>query len=131
LYTLTVSRLLPWIGVRGMKVVGATLVGIQLVGVAFGPHWKLQMAGLPVMGLGFYMIHGCLQVFASELSVEAPATDLSPHPVFFFMGQTVGTNALRFGSSTCRQDRNVSLGRRGDGGARIYLREIPEADAAG
>jgi predicted MFS family arabinose efflux permease len=29
LYTLTVSRLLPWIGVRGMMVVGATLVGIQ------------------------------------------------------------------------------------------------------
>ncbi|ERF85760.1 MFS transporter [Bradyrhizobium viridifuturi] len=97
LYTLTVSRLLPWIGVRGMMVVGATLVGIQLVGVAFGPHWKLQMAGLLVMGLGFYMIHGCLQVFASELSVEARATALSLHSFFFFMGQTVGPIAYGFG----------------------------------
>ncbi|MGY3575650.1 MULTISPECIES: MFS transporter [unclassified Bradyrhizobium] len=97
LYTLTVSRLLPWIGVRGMMIVGATLVAIQLVGVAFGPHWKLQMAGLLVMGLGFYMIHGCLQVFASELSVEARATALSLHSFFFFMGQTVGPIAYGFG----------------------------------
>jgi predicted MFS family arabinose efflux permease len=42
------------------------------------------------MGWGFYMIHGCLQVFASELSVEARATALSLHSFFFFMGQTVG-----------------------------------------
>ncbi|MGX1354626.1 putative MFS family arabinose efflux permease [Bradyrhizobium elkanii] len=97
LYTLTVSRLLPWIGVRGMMIVGATLVAIQLVGVAFGPHWKLQMASLLVMGLGFYMIHGCLQVFASELSVEARATALSLHSFFFFMGQTVGPIAYGFG----------------------------------
>ncbi|MGY4479362.1 MFS transporter [Bradyrhizobium sp. USDA 3364] len=97
IYTLTVSRLLPWMGVRGMMITGATLVAIQLVGVAFGPHWKLQMAGLLVMGLGFYMIHGCLQVFASELSVEARATALSLHSFFFFMGQTVGPIAYGFG----------------------------------
>ncbi|QOZ25856.1 MFS transporter [Bradyrhizobium sp. CCBAU 51753] len=97
LYTLTVARLLPWLGVRGMMIAGATLVAIQLVGVAFGPLWKLQMAGLLVMGLGFYMIHGCLQVFASELSVEARATALSLHSFFFFMGQTVGPIAYGFG----------------------------------
>ncbi len=96
-YTLTVARLLPWLGMRGMMVVGATLVGIQLVGVAFGPTWKIQMAGLLVMGWGFYMIHGCLQVFASELSVEARATALSLHSFFFFMGQTVGPIAYGFG----------------------------------
>ncbi|WGS23907.1 MULTISPECIES: MFS transporter [unclassified Bradyrhizobium] len=96
-YTLTVSRLLPRLGVRGMMVVGATLVGLQLGFVAFGPSWKLQMLGLLVMGWGFYMIHGCLQVFASELSVEARATALSLHSFFFFMGQTVGPIAYGFG----------------------------------
>lgn len=97
LYTLTVGRLLPWIGVKGMMIAGATLVGMQLAGAAFGLHWKLQMASLLVMGLGFYMIHGCLQVFASELSVEARATALSLHSFFFFMGQTVGPIAYGFG----------------------------------
>ena len=43
------------------------------------------------------MIHGCLQVFASELSVEARATALSLHSFFFYMGQTVGPIAYGFG----------------------------------
>jgi len=91
-YTLTVSRLLPKIG-------GAALVGLQLMAVATGPGWKLQTLGLIFMGWGFYMIHGCLQVFASELSLEARATALSLHSFFFFMGQTIGPIAYGFGIS--------------------------------
>ena len=96
-YTLTVSRLLPRIGVRGLMLSGATLVGLQLIAVAMGPQWKLQALSLLFMGWGFYMIHGCLQVFASELSVEARATALSLHSFFFFMGQTIGPIAYGFG----------------------------------
>jgi predicted MFS family arabinose efflux permease len=96
-YTMTVSRFLSAIGVRGMMISGATLVGLQLVATAFGPVWKLQFVCMLVMGWGFYMIHGCLQVFASELSVEARATALSLHSFFFFMGQTVGPIAYGFG----------------------------------
>lgn len=96
-YTLTVSRFLPWLGVNGMMVVGASLVGLQLAIIAFGPGWKIQALSLLFMGWGFYMIHGCMQVFASELSVEARATALSLHSFFFFMGQTVGPIAYGFG----------------------------------
>ncbi len=96
-YTMTVSRFLPAIGVKGMMIAGATLVGLQLVATAFGPAWKLQFLCMLMMGWGFYMIHGCLQVFASELSVEARATALSLHSFFFFMGQTVGPIAYGFG----------------------------------
>lgn len=96
-YTLTVSRLLPRIGVKGLMLSGATLVGLQLIVVAMGPQWKLQALSLIFMGWGFYMIHGCLQVFASELSVEARATALSLHSFFFFMGQTIGPIAYGFG----------------------------------
>ena len=62
------------------------------------------------MGWGFYMIHGCLQVFASELSVEARATALSLHSFFFFMGQTVGPIAYGFGHPACRQDTDLADG---------------------
>jgi predicted MFS family arabinose efflux permease len=96
-YTMTVSRFLPALGVRGMMITGAALVGLQLVVVAFGPGWKIQALSLLLMGWGFYMIHGCLQVFSSELSVEARATALSLHSFFFFMGQTVGPIAYGFG----------------------------------
>src|SRR5882724_6858294 len=96
-YTMTVSRLLSRIGVKGLMLSGATLVALQLVAVAMGPQWKLQALSLLFMGWGFYMIHGCLQVFASELSVEARATALSLHSFFFFMGQTIGPIAYGFG----------------------------------
>jgi predicted MFS family arabinose efflux permease len=96
-YTLTVSRFLPWLGVKGMMISGASLVAIQLAVVTLGPAWKLQALSLLFMGWGFYMIHGCLQVFASELSVEARATALSLHSFFFFMGQTIGPIAYGFG----------------------------------
>jgi predicted MFS family arabinose efflux permease len=96
-YTLTISRFLPALGVNGMMIAGATLVGLQLAVVALGPGSKLQFASLLLMGWGFYMIHGCLQVFASELSVEARATALSLHSFFFFMGQTIGPIAYGFG----------------------------------
>jgi predicted MFS family arabinose efflux permease len=96
-YTLTVSRFLPLLGMRGMMIVGASLVGLQLAAVAFGPNWQISLACLLLMGWGFYMIHGCIQVFASELSVEARATALSLHSFFFFMGQTLGPIAYGFG----------------------------------
>src|SRR4029077_2623892 len=40
-YTLTVSRFLPWLGMKGMMIAGATLVGLLLVATAFGPGWKI------------------------------------------------------------------------------------------
>jgi predicted MFS family arabinose efflux permease len=96
-YTLTVSRFLPWLGVKGMMIGGGSMVGLQLAVIAFGPNWKVQGISLLFMGWAFYSIHGCLQVFASELSVEARATAMSLHSFFFFMGQTVGPIAYGFG----------------------------------
>ncbi|MGJ5051773.1 MFS transporter [Bradyrhizobium oligotrophicum] len=96
-YTFTVSSFLPRLGVKGMMIVGAGLVGLQLAALAFGPGWKLQFACMLMMGWGFYMIHGCLQVFASELSIGARATAMSLHSFFFFLGQTVGPIAYGFG----------------------------------
>ncbi|MBR0833742.1 MFS transporter [Bradyrhizobium manausense] len=97
LYTFTVSRMLPRLGVKGMMIAGGCLVALQLGALAFGPGWKLQFASMLAMGWGFYMIHGCLQVFASELSIGARATAMSLHSFFFFMGQTVGPLAYGLG----------------------------------
>jgi predicted MFS family arabinose efflux permease len=96
-YTFTVSQFLPRLGVKGMMIAGASLVGLQLAALAFGLGWKVQFGSLLLMGWGFYMIHGCLQIFASELSIEARATAMSLHSFAFFMGQTIGPIAYGFG----------------------------------
>jgi predicted MFS family arabinose efflux permease len=109
-YTMSVSRFLPRLGVNGMMISGAALVGLQLAIIAFGPGWKIQALSLLFMGWGFYMIHGCLQVFASELSVEARATALSLHSFFFFMGQTIGPIAYGFGIGHLGKTPTLLLG---------------------
>jgi predicted MFS family arabinose efflux permease len=106
-YTLSVSRLLPRLGVNGMMISGAVLMGLQLVFVAFGPPWQFQLGNFILMGWGFYMLHGSLQVFASELSVEARATALSLHSFFFFMGQTIGP--IAYGSGILNVGKKPSL----------------------
>lgn len=98
-YTLTVSRFLPRLGERGMMIIGGILVAAQIVAIGFGPDWRIQMLSFVLMGWGFYMLHGCLQVYASELSEEARATALSLHSFFFFMGQTAGPIAYGFSLS--------------------------------
>jgi predicted MFS family arabinose efflux permease len=96
-YTMTVSRFLPRLGVNGMMITGASMAGLQLAAIALGPGWQVQVFCLMLMGWGFYMIHGCLQIFASELSVEARATAMSLHSCFFYVGQAVGPIAYGFG----------------------------------
>ena len=96
-YTMSVSRLLPRLGVNGMMMGGGLLMALQLAVVAFGPPWQFQLASFILMGWGFYMLHGSLQVFSSELSEEARATALSLHAFFFFMGQTVGPITYGYG----------------------------------
>jgi predicted MFS family arabinose efflux permease len=133
LYTMTVSRFLPRLGVNGMMITGGALVGLQLAAIAFGPGWKIQVTCLMLMGWGFYMIHGCLQVFASELSVEARATALALHSFFFFMGQTVGPIAYGFGiqhagKTTTLLTAAVIITTLGFACARL-LRQRPPADA--
>jgi predicted MFS family arabinose efflux permease len=90
IYTLMVSRLLPWIGVRGLMIGGAALMASQLAIVGYGPRWEIQALCFVLMGVGFYNLHGSLQVFASDLAPAARASALSLHAFFFFMGQAVG-----------------------------------------
>lgn len=90
IYTATISRVLPRLGARGAMITGAGLAGFPLMAMAIGSAWKLQFAILLLMGWGFSLLHGCLQVFASDLSVDTRAVAMSFHVFFYSMGQTVG-----------------------------------------
>jgi predicted MFS family arabinose efflux permease len=97
LYTATVSRMLARLGVNGMMIWGGILIAIQLAATGFGPNWQIQALNLLLMGWGFYMLHGSLQIFSTELSQEARASAMSMHAFCFFMGQSVGPIAYGFG----------------------------------
>jgi predicted MFS family arabinose efflux permease len=75
------------------------VMALQLAIVGFGPPWQAQALCLLLMGWGFYMLHGSLQIFSSELSQEARASAMSLHAFCFFMGQSLGPVAYGFGMS--------------------------------
>jgi predicted MFS family arabinose efflux permease len=99
LYTMSVSRLLPRIGVKGLMIGGAAAMAVQFVAIAFGPRWEVQAVCFLIMGWGFYCLHGSLQVFSSDLAPEARASALSLHAFCFFMGQAVGPIVYGFALS--------------------------------
>lgn len=96
-YTATVSRMLARLGINGMMIYGGIVIAIQLAATAFSPNWQIQALTLLLMGWGFYMLHGSLQIFSTELSQEARASAMSLHAFCFFMGQSVGPIAYGFG----------------------------------
>jgi len=49
-----------------MMISGAALMGLQLAIIAFGPPWQFQAGNFILMGWGFYMIHGSLQVLPAN-----------------------------------------------------------------
>jgi predicted MFS family arabinose efflux permease len=96
-YTTSVSRLLPRLGEKGLMIGGGALMASQLAVIAFGPPWPVQLASFMALGCGFYMIHGSLQTFASEISIEARGTAVAMHAFCFFLGQTAGPIAYGYG----------------------------------
>ncbi len=50
-----------------------------------------------MMGFGFYLLHGCIQVHVTELSPTARGSATSLHSCFFYLGQATGPVVYGFG----------------------------------
>jgi len=89
-YASTVSLLLGRMGERGLMLAGGTLMGCALMVVSLPLPWWLQMLDFAVMGLGFYMLHGVIQIYASELAPTARGSAMAMHSASFFFGNALG-----------------------------------------
>ena len=58
--------------------------------IALNPIWYAQAAIFVLFGLGFYMLHNCIQLHVTDLSQTARGTALSMHSCAFFFGQALG-----------------------------------------
>jgi predicted MFS family arabinose efflux permease len=48
-------------------------------------------------GFGFYLLHGTIQVYVTELSQTARGTAASLHSCFFYLGQATGPVVYGYG----------------------------------
>lgn len=100
LYGVLVSRLLRLLGETGMMRIGGTVMGLCLVVIALRVSWPVEFANFFVLGLGFYMLHAVIQIYASELAPAARGSAIALHSFFFFLGQAAGPIVYGVGLDT-------------------------------
>jgi len=88
------SLSLPFLVVRMtekyLMLCGATGAAIAFVLIALNLTWYVLALVFVLFGLGFYMLHNCIQVHVTDLSQTARGAALSMHSSAFFTGQAIG-----------------------------------------
>jgi MFS transporter, DHA1 family, inner membrane transport protein len=90
LYSLVIPWLLPRLGESRLMFTGGLLMGLGLIALAFLPTWPVQVALFALFGLAFYLLHGVIQIFVTELAPSARSSAAALHSTFFFLGQSIG-----------------------------------------
>ncbi|MFL6799779.1 MAG: MFS transporter [Xanthobacteraceae bacterium] len=90
LYSFVVRVLINRVPERRLMLVGGALAATGLVLVALQLPWHWQIAAYAVLGFGFYLLHGCIQVHVTDLSTTARGAAASLHSSCFYMGQALG-----------------------------------------
>lgn len=89
-YSMTVSGFMRRLTQPQMMLAGAAMAASGILVVAMNPHWQVQFSALMLVGVGFYLLHACIQVEATELLPSARGTAISMHSQFFFLGNAAG-----------------------------------------
>jgi predicted MFS family arabinose efflux permease len=90
IYTASISRMLPILQEKWLMLLGGIVGGSQLLALAFSPPWELYFLCMIVMGFGFFMLHGCMHSFVSEIAPQARGAAVSLHAVCVFTGGSIG-----------------------------------------
>jgi predicted MFS family arabinose efflux permease len=90
IYTIAVGNLLEMFGQRRVMMAGGCAAALALIGLAFGVGWPLALGAFVGLGVGFYLLHGSIQVYMTELAPSARASATALHSSSFFFGQSLG-----------------------------------------
>jgi predicted MFS family arabinose efflux permease len=100
IYTISVSRLLSYFVERQLMAAGGMTMAFCLVVVALRLPWPVEFANFVLVGFGFYLLHGCIQVYVTELAPAARGSAMAGHSAFFFLGQAAGPVVYGLGLSS-------------------------------
>ncbi len=89
-YTFMVSWLLATIGERRLMLSGGAVMAFCLLAIALRLSWPWEFAIFMLAGFGFYLLHGIIQIYASELAPAARGSTMALHSCFFFLGHAAG-----------------------------------------
>lgn len=90
IYSVFARRWLALLGERGLAALGAALVAVGLLALAWAPAVGWAMLGCFLAGIGFYMLHNTLQVQATQMAPQARGTAVTLFACLLFLGQSTG-----------------------------------------
>jgi YNFM family putative membrane transporter len=90
LYGLAVRRIIAALGVRRMCTLGSIAVAAMYALLLVLPLWWWHALAMMVCGLGFYMLHNCLQIEATELAPGARGSAVALFACGLFIGIGLG-----------------------------------------
>ncbi len=96
-YTFAVSLLVNHIPTQRLILSGGLLMALCLLLIILRAPWQAEFAIFVLMGFSFYLLHGPIQVFVTELAPAARSTSASMHAGFFFLGHAAGPALYAFG----------------------------------
>jgi predicted MFS family arabinose efflux permease len=96
-YSSTVSLLVSRLKERRMMIMGGALMAAALGIIALDLAWPFQFAAFLILGFGFFSLHGCIQIYATELAPTARASAMALHSSSYFLGQAMGPLYYGFG----------------------------------
>lgn len=94
LYSTQARRWLALLGERGLALLGAGLVAVGLLLLAWSPVAAWAVLGCFFAGVGFYMLHNTLQVQATQMAPQARGTAVTLFASLLFLGQSTGVLAV-------------------------------------
>lgn len=89
-YGLAVRRIVAALGVRRMCSIGSAVLALVYAAFVVLPVWWLFVLVMTACGMGYYMLHNCLQIEATELAPSARGSAVALFACGFFVGQGLG-----------------------------------------
>ena len=74
----------------GWMLGGGLIMALCYLLISLRLPWPIEFLVFVLMGFGFYWLHGCIQVYATELAPAARGSAMALHSAFFFIGQAAG-----------------------------------------
>ena len=90
LYSLALPLLVVRVTERQLMLTGAAAACIAFILIALDMSWYIQAAVFVLFGIGFYMLHTCIQLHVTDLTQTARGAALSLHSSSFYFGQAIG-----------------------------------------
>jgi predicted MFS family arabinose efflux permease len=109
-YSVFVPYLSRTVPERRIMMTGGVIAGCSLALVAFHFSWPVQVPVFSAFGLGFYMLHSCIQVHVTDLSHTARGAAASLHSSAFYSGQAIGPVIYGFGFAHGGPEPTIILG---------------------